>query len=232
MIDELSDRGFRGDAEWVHTLEGHCGRPYWPGGRSGITLDPGVDLAYADESIVALVYEKLLRPEELQACLRARSATGHKARRRLAENERLRNIRLSRQEAETIFPMVAVPYWIAAKRRWPELESNQTPGAVHTVTLSLCYNRGPGNPALRALGEPLRARDWAALADVVADMQDEHRLSGIQQRRDEEAAYLRRHARRQKLQRLADAARGIEAADPEPLPEPSIDVPDTIHSPR
>jgi len=228
MSDELENLGFRGDAGWVHALEGHCGRPYWPGGQSGITLDPGVDLGYADESLVATAYDALLRPKEMQACLRARRAVGPKARPRLEESKWLQNIRISRREAERVFPNVARPYWTAAKHRWPELVTGKSPGAVHTVVLSLCYNRGPGNPALRALGEPLRACDWAALADVVADMQGDHRLTGIRQRRDEEAAYLRRHARRQKMERLAEAARAIEAADPEPLPDPSIDVPDTI----
>lgn len=228
MSDELENHGFRGDADWVHQLEGHCGHPYWPGGQSGITLDPSVDLGYADESLVVSAYDDLLCRKEMQACIRARRAVGLKARRRLKQNKWLHNIRLSRAEATSVFPTVAAPYWISAKRRWPELEMARTPGAVHTVVLSLCYNRGPGNPALRSLGEPLRACDWAALADVVGDMQDDHRLTGIRQRRDEEAAHLRRHARRQKLQRLAEATRAIEAADPEPLPAPSIDVPDTI----
>ena len=35
---------FEGDLLWVHQLEGHAGRPYWPEGESGVTLDPGIDL--------------------------------------------------------------------------------------------------------------------------------------------------------------------------------------------
>jgi GH24 family phage-related lysozyme (muramidase) len=221
----LTDLGFRGNPEWVHSLEGHAGRPYWPGGQSGVTLDPGVDLGHADESLVVRCYDDLLAPTEMQACLRAKGITGKKARRRVEQSSPLQAIRISEEEAAGVFPLVAKPYWVAAKRRWPELMKAFVPGAVHTVVLSLCYNRGPGNPALKAIGEPLRACDWQALADVIADMQDDHQLVGIQQRRDKEGEYIRRHARRQKMQRLAEGARAIEAAEEAPLPDPTFDVP-------
>jgi len=226
----LDDHGFRGDAAWVHALEGHAGYPYWPGGQSGVTLDPGVDLGYADESLVVSCYDDVFPPEAMKALLRCKGVTGKKARRRVEESTRLQQMLLSESQAEDIFPKVARPYWIAAKRRWPELMKSFVPGAVHTVVLSLCYNRGPGNPGLRVIGEPLRACDWAALADVVADMQDDHELVGIQQRRDKEASYVRRRARRQKFERLAEATRAIEAAEPEPLPDPTIEVPTELVS--
>lgn len=219
----LADHGFRGTPSWVHALEGHAGRAYWPGGASGVTLDPGVDLGYADESLVVRCYDDLLPPVEMKAVLRARGVTGTKARRRVRQNQTLQSIRLSEQAAAKVFPMVARPYWQAAKRRWPELMKAHVPGAIHTVVLSLCYNRGPDNRALQKIGEPLRACDWSAFADVVADMQDDHQLVGIQQRRDKEAGYVRRKARRQKFERLAEAARSIDAADPEPLPQPDLD---------
>lgn len=224
----LEDAGFRGDAAWVHSLEGHCGRPYWPGGQSGVTLDPGVDLGYADESLVVRCYDDLLRKSRMRAVLRALGLVGARARKRVQQNKHLQAICLTRTEAEDVFPKVARPYWRSAVRRWPELTRPSVPPAVHTIVLSLCYNRGPGNDALRVIGEPLRATDWTALADVVADMQDNHQLVGIQQRRDREAAYVRRHARRQKMERLAEAARAVDAAEPEPLPNPEIDVPETI----
>ena len=179
---------------------------------------------------MATTYDQLLAPAEMQACMRALGVTGTKARRRVEESGRLNAIQITEGEAEDVFPVVARPYFIAAKRRWPELMKGFVPGAVHTVVLSLCYNRGPGNRDLRVIGEPLRACDWAALADVVADMQDHHRLVGIRQRRDKEAAYVRRHARRQKMKRLAEATRAIEAAEADPLPDPTIDVPSTLPS--
>jgi len=226
----LEGVGFRGSAAWVHQLEGHCGHPYWPGGQSGVTLDPGVDLGYADESLVVRCYDDHVAPQQMKALLRCKGVTGTKARRRVEESTRLKHLKVSEQVAEAIFPKVARPYWVAAKRRWPELTKPYVPPAVHTIVLSLCYNRGPGNDALRIIGEPIRAGDWAQLADVVADMQDDHQLVGIQQRRDKEAAYVRRHARRQKFVKLAKAMRAVEAADPEPMPDPKIDVPTDLPS--
>jgi hypothetical protein len=216
----LGDLNFQGDAAWVHQLEGHAGRPYWPGGQSGVTLDPGVDLGYTDETLLVSCYDDLLSEREMQACLRARGIRGAKARRRIDRNERLRAIRITEDQATAIFEQVAVPYWRAARRRWPEVE--EAPPAVQTVVLSLCYNRGPSNGRLAVIGEPLRAGDYEALADVVGEMQDDHELVGIQQRRDTEAEHVRRGARRAKFEALADAMGQVRAADPEPLPSPSI----------
>ena len=51
-VDALLPR-FRGDLGMVHTLEGHAGRAYWPKGKSGVTLDPGVDLGHAHAALGA-----------------------------------------------------------------------------------------------------------------------------------------------------------------------------------
>ncbi len=53
--------GFRGDLEWVDLQEGHHGVPFWPGGGSGVTVDPGIDLGQADASLVDL-YQPLVSP--------------------------------------------------------------------------------------------------------------------------------------------------------------------------
>jgi hypothetical protein len=224
----LEHAGFRGDAAWVHALEGHCGRPYWPGGESGVTLDPGVDLGHADETLVVRCYHDVLVEREMQACLRAMGNTGHSARRRLQKNRRLQGIRITADEASLIFPKVALPYWRAAVGRWPELR--EAPPPVQTVVLSLSYNRGPANRDLAPIGEPIRATDYEALADVVEEMQDNHRLVGIQQRRDREAAYVRRAARQHKFELLAEVMSAVRAADPEPLPEPEVQVPKRIRA--
>jgi GH24 family phage-related lysozyme (muramidase) len=217
----LDDLDFQGDAAWVHQLEGHAGRPYWPGGQSGVTLDPGVDLGYADESLVVSCYDDLLTAREMQTCIRAMGIVGTKACRRIERNERLQSIRITEEQATAIFSQVAMPYWRAARRRWPEV--TEAPPPVQTVVLSLCYNRGPSNDRLSVIGEPLRAKDYEALADVVEEMQDDHRLVGIQQRRDTEAQYVRRRVRRRKLEALAEAMGRVRAADPEPLPRPDLD---------
>lgn len=49
-------QSFRGDLEWIHAREGHLGKPYWPGGASGITLDPGVDLGHVPLDCVEDLY--------------------------------------------------------------------------------------------------------------------------------------------------------------------------------
>ncbi len=57
--------------------------------------------------------------------------------------------------------------------------------------LSLAYNRGVFNRGLEPLGEMLRGRDWAGVADAVGSMQQNHKLQGIRVRRQQEAALIR-----------------------------------------
>ena len=52
--------GFRGDLSWVHAREGHAGKAYWPGGVSGVTLDPGVDLGHVRPELFETAYKELL----------------------------------------------------------------------------------------------------------------------------------------------------------------------------
>ena len=48
---------FRGDLLWIHAWEGHRGRLYWPGGASGVTLDPGLD-----DDVQRFQFDQLHRP--------------------------------------------------------------------------------------------------------------------------------------------------------------------------
>ena len=57
---------FRGDLYWVHVKEGHRGHPYWPGGVSGVTLDPGVDLGHASTELVEKIYGPMLTTMQLR----------------------------------------------------------------------------------------------------------------------------------------------------------------------
>ena len=43
----LGFESFHGDLAWLQDREGHVGKPYWPGGIAGVTLDPGFDLRFA-----------------------------------------------------------------------------------------------------------------------------------------------------------------------------------------
>lgn len=82
---------FRGDLEWVQDQEGFSGTPYWPGGVSGVTLDPGVDLGhFGSWETVEQLYREAVTvrswfPMGLAACnpptlRREASAAQHEAR--------------------------------------------------------------------------------------------------------------------------------------------------------
>jgi GH24 family phage-related lysozyme (muramidase) len=63
--------------------------------------------------------------------------------------------------------------------------------AVQTVMLSLAYNRGARNKALEELRQPLEAKNWSEVADLVGAMQQDHQLAGIRKRRRMEADLIR-----------------------------------------
>ncbi len=187
--------GFHGDLSWVHNREGHAGKPYWPGGASGVTLDPGVDLGHAKPSIVENAYRPLLKKEEYEAVLSVLGKKGQKAKRALKRNQILQKIRITRKNADKIFKYAAIPYWQAIVRRFPQIADPDTPGSVQTVMLSLSYNRGAGNRRLNILKDPIRKKDWHRLADIIGAMQQDHKLSGIRKRRRMEAHLIRAQLR-------------------------------------
>lgn len=191
--------GFKGDTDWIHNWEGHRGSPYWPGGRSGVTLDPGVDLGHmGSEAMDALftgVYSKYLTPEEIQMCLDARGYQGEEAQDYLnsPEGAALRRIQISRAEAMEVFPVALDPYWAAISGRFPRLRQEdvlQQPGAVHTAFASLAYNRGAWNRSLEILREPLDSNDLAKLGNLIMSMQQRHELRGIRRRRRAEGKLI------------------------------------------
>ncbi len=182
---------FHGDLDWVHAREGHAGKAYWPGGRSGVTLDPGFDLGYQDVERTQELYASLLSPDQLDACAAVSGVRGTAAKAKLAADPTLRAIRISRAAAGRVMPYVAVRYWTAIGARFPVLREEETPGSVQTALLSLAYNRGARNGGLAVLKEPLIARDWLGVADRIAAMQQDHELQGIRTRRRREADLIR-----------------------------------------
>lgn len=234
----LAREGFRGSADWVHALEGHAGdlygrSAYYPGGRhSGVTLDPGVDLAHARRSLVVSAYRPYLTPRQMRAVEQAMEFgfRGEQAALYLEESPALRSIRLTRAEASHIFPLVAAPYWRRIAQRFPALLREDVPSEAHTVMLSLAFNRGPHNAALDALAPHIAAGDYEAAADVIAAMQDEHELQGITDRRDREAEHLRdgideitAHERAMRYQQLRIIAQAVRRMDEE-MVRPLADV--------
>ncbi len=184
-------KSFVGDLDWVHDQEGHIGRAYWPGGQSGVTLDPGVDLGYADPDLVEKLYQPLLSDEQWQAVTQVFGTRAGEAREALGDDPVLRTIKMGRVQAEEILPHAAKPYWDRIAKRFATLKQEDTLPAVQTVLLSLAYNRGPGNGALDVLKQPLEEQDWAEVASIVGNMQQDHPLKGIRKRRQWESRLIR-----------------------------------------
>ena len=183
--------GFRGDLAWIHAREGHAGRAYWPGGESGITLDPGFDLGRNDLETAMRFYQELLADEEAIALRGAIGLRGEPAKSLLNHSAPLLAIRITRQEALQVLPEIASPYWDAIHRRFPRLTDERTPPEVQTAMLSLAYNRGPNNPGLEPLSGAIECGRWEIVAEVVRTMQQDHPVPGIALRRRQEAELIR-----------------------------------------
>lgn len=182
---------FRGSYQWVHKLEGHAGEPYWPGGASGITLDPGIDLGHASEITVQTAYKDILMPDKYKAVKEVLGIRGRAAKKALDDSQVLKTIVITKTHASAIFKYAAAVYWEAIVRRFPTLKDPDTPAVIHTVMLSLSYNRGAGNRRLRVLERPLAEKRWEEVAVMIGDMQQDHKLRGIRRRRRLEADYIR-----------------------------------------
>jgi len=195
ISEELTD--FHGDLNWVHNKEGHCGKPYWPKGLSGITLDPGIDLGHCDYPSIQKCYQKIFSHEQMAevekiAALKLKGITANEYLRSQA-NATFRNIRITRSQAKDVFPFVACPYWKKITTRFPKLLDSDTPGVVQTVMLSIAYNRGPYNRDLEILKEIIQNKEWQKLARIIRNMQQNHQLLGIRKRRRSEAQYILNH---------------------------------------
>jgi hypothetical protein len=146
-MQELTD--FRGSVAWVHAREGSgletYGRSaYWPGGRSGVTLDPGFDLGYQTGALLRKYYEHVLTEQELRACLSVVGLRGKQARAALRsdtdEGDTLRGIEIPKDRQQALFAVVAIPYWERISERFPVLRDGCTPSAVQTARA--CTRRG------------------------------------------------------------------------------------------
>ncbi len=65
-VAQILDR-FKGELDWVHEKEGHRGKPYWPGGESGVTLDPGVDLGHASPGLIEQLFGSIVDSSRMEA---------------------------------------------------------------------------------------------------------------------------------------------------------------------
>jgi hypothetical protein len=183
--------GFDGDLEWVHEREGHKGTAYWPGGASGVTLDPGVDLGHIDSALIDRLYGPLLSADQCLAAKKCLGLKGDTAKAALSADSILQAIRIKREDAGRLMPFAAASYWKQIASRFPALSGAHALPSVQTVLLSLAYNRGAGNSDLDQLDGCLARGEWAEVADRVGTMQQDHELEGIRIRRREEASLIR-----------------------------------------
>jgi hypothetical protein len=184
-------RNFDGDLGWVHEREGHRGTAYWPGGASGVTLDPGVDLGQLRWNAIQPFYEKLLTEEQQIAIQSVIGIKGDAAKQALDANPILRAIRINLNDADRIMPLASQNYWNGIVGRFPVLVTADALPSVQTVLLSLSYNRGVHNPDLEQLRGPLDDRNWGEVASRIGTMQQNHELEGIRVRRRMEADLVR-----------------------------------------
>lgn len=182
---------FWGDPNWVHNWEGHNGSAYWPGGSSGVTLDPGMDLGHADPSLIEDLYKPILTSDQYRACTSVFGIQGDAANKALNSNPVLQSIRISREQADEIFDYAAVPYWDGIVNRFNTLIYADTLASVQTALLSLSYNRGYNNSDLEQLRSPLERKDWWEVADRIGNMQQDHELEGIRKRRQAEGELIK-----------------------------------------
>lgn len=199
--------GFKGDLQWLHAQESHAGRPYWPRGASGVTLDPGLDVHHAEWSLVERVIGPHISADQLVRLESVRGLTGILAKAAvsepslsLAKRQRLvaglppaqatlvrkwwgkvSDIRVSRELAAELLPQAADPYWRTLSKRFLGLLG--APPAVHTALLSLGYNRGAGNRHLAVLRPWIAAGDWGEVGRQIKAMQQDHPQAVIRERR-------------------------------------------------
>lgn len=189
-------QGFRGDLSWVHAREGHAGEAYWPGGASGVTLDPGVDLGHARPDMIETAYKDLLSAVQFEATTSALGIKGDAAEAALGGSTGLQSIRISRAQADTIFQYAAQPYWQAIAKRFPNLAGADVLESVQTALLSIGYNRGTGNKDLEVLKQPIQDKDWSEVSNLIGTMQQDHSLEGIRKRRRMEANLIKKETLR------------------------------------
>jgi len=183
--------GFRGDLKWVHEREGHKGTAYWAAGDSGVTLDPGIDLGYADAALIEKCFKPLLTPQQYEAVKTVLGLKGEAARSALTASPVLSTIQISKQQAEGLLDHAFGKYWDAIVTRFPNLVAPDALAAAQTAMLSLAYNRGPNNKNLEVLAVPIQQKNWAELANCIGAMQQDHKLMGIRKRRTMEADLIR-----------------------------------------
>jgi len=208
----ITMKDFKGDLGFLHSKEGHNGKPYTiPGTASGVTLDPGCDLGYVDKNLFEKAYRPLVErglwtQQQYNEVKKAFGKKGVAAEEFLKNNRIVQTIRIPKKVALDLLDIIAEPYWLDTIERFPELLDSDVPPEVHTVALSLAYNRGPWNKHLAVLSDPIKKKDWDRYADLVDAM---HNDTLLKSRRDSEADLIRNRKRSPYIE-------GLQRPDPKP----------------
>ena len=166
-------RDFRGSLGPLVRFEGHRGRPYYPGGASGVTLDPGWDLANGRDALAFELYGPIFGAVAMDALRPAFGLRGEDAAEWVEEWwSSLGRWSIERETAARILPACAGPYWSELCRATDGL-IREAPGSVQSALLSVTYNAWSGWVRGVVL-DSLRMGLWAALADQVAAIPGGH----------------------------------------------------------
>ena len=214
--------GFKGSLEWVHKQEDRQwapSKPYWPGGESGVTLRPGIDLGYCSKQVVRDAYlsgsgASILSQSDWNVLSPHIGKRGEEARRVVSQGGEIDQVQISYQQGKKAFPHVAKKYWEGITSRFPSLLGSSVPGAVHTALLSLAFNRGIWNADLASIKQEIKNRNWIQLGQEISEMQQKHELKGIRVRRRREGKKVTRAAA---LIQFANRQGKIKAADVVPI---------------
>lgn len=178
--------------------EGFRGRPYWPGGNSGVTLDFGYDLAHHAASELWSDWAGHLKPDQLKRLQGVLGLQGEKAR---AVASGLRDITVTGAAAMAVFEKSSAPkYWRLTAAAFPGLE--HLPADAQGALFSLVYNRGGGmkdkpgqdnRKEMREIRRLVPTGDLKAIAAQIGSMKRlwlGSKLPGLVRRREDEAALL------------------------------------------
>lgn len=121
--------------------EGFVGRPYWPGGVSGVTLDYGYDLGYHDDATFTRHWSRWLTPDEVTLLGNAVGYRGAGASHVLT-GLGLTTIAISVAAAQEVFTDDSLPA-VEAEVLAAMPGADELPPDAFGALADLIYNRGP-----------------------------------------------------------------------------------------
>jgi hypothetical protein len=147
--------------------EGFEGKPYWPGGASGVTLDYGYDLAHHSVAQMMIDWVAILGTKTCNLFTPAIGKSGAAAR-ALISGLRDRGVTWTKNQARAVFESSILPRYTALTDAWvPGWRA--LPVGTRTALLSLAINRGT---ALRSKGTdpftPTRRDEMGLIPQYVA----------------------------------------------------------------